>query len=284
MKITFIGGGNMATAIIGGMVKRGFTADEIHVVDPEATRREYLSKEYGISTGAPGEALPKSDAIVFAVKPQQLRAVAEEVKASVSNALVITIAAGIRVGTLSAWLDGHSRLIRVMPNTPALAQAGMAGVFASAGATVADRELAERMLAAIGEFVWVEDEADMDGITAISGSGPAYVFYFMEALQAAARAQGFSPEAARKLAYQTFAGSVKLALESSDDIATLRQKVTSKGGTTERAINAFENCQLRTSIIAAAAAAAARSKELGEEFGSHHDTAKAKHADTDPGA
>lgn len=267
MKITFIGGGNMASAMIGGMVKRGFTGRQIHVVDPDAARRAHLENEFGISTAEPGAPLPASDAVIFAVKPQQFRTVAEAVAPSLGNALVISVAAGIRAETLAQWFAPRPRIVRVMPNTPALIQSGMSGVYAASAVTADDRALTERILSAIGEFVWVEDETDMDGITAISGSGPAYVFYFMEALQAAARAQGFNPETAKKLAYQTFAGAVKLAQESEDDIATLRTKVTSKGGTTERAINAFENSQLRATIIAAAAAAAARSRELGEEFG-----------------
>jgi pyrroline-5-carboxylate reductase len=267
MKITFIGGGNMATAMIGGMVARGFSASQIHVVDPSEDRQRELASQFGVSCALPGVALPVSDAVVFAVKPQQLRQVVNELKPYIGNALLISIAAGIRAESLAQWLDGYGRIVRVMPNTPALVQAGISGVFASAGVTAQDRELTERILASIGEYVWVEEESEMDGITAISGSGPAYVFYFIEALQAAARAQGFGPEIARKLAYQTFAGSVKLALTSEDDAATLRVKVTSKGGTTERAINAFENTQLRATIIAAAAAAAARSRELGEELG-----------------
>jgi pyrroline-5-carboxylate reductase len=267
MKISFIGGGNMATAMIGGMIAQGFSASDLHVVDPSEARQRELSEHFGVTCTLPGASLPQSDIIVFAVKPQQLRQVASELKAQIDQALVISIAAGIRADTLSHWLDGHSRIIRVMPNTPALVQAGISGAFASTGVSSTDRALTERILASIGETVWVDHEAEMDGITAISGSGPAYVFYFIEALQAAARAQGFGPEIAQKLAYQTFAGSVKLALASTDDAATLRVKVTSKGGTTERAINAFENSQLRSTIIAAASAAAARSRELGEELG-----------------
>ncbi len=267
MKITFIGGGNMATAMIGGMVKRGFLGSQIHVVDPNQERRAHLEAEFGISPAEPGVPLPASDAVIFAIKPQQFRAVAEAVRPWLNNALVISVAAGIRAETLAQWFAPQPRIVRVMPNTPALIQAGMSGVYATPEVTAADRALTERILSAIGQFVWVDEETDMDGITAISGSGPAYVFYFMEALQAAARAQGFNPEVAKKLAFQTFAGAVKLAQDSTDDIATLRTKVTSKGGTTERAINAFENSQLRSTIIGAAAAAAARSKELGEEFG-----------------
>lgn len=267
MIITFIGGGNMATAMIGGMLAQGFSGNEIHVVEPDAAKRQALTQQYGIGTSAPGEALPASTAILFAVKPQQFKAVTAEVLPQLGNALVISIAAGIRIDTLSKFLAGHQRIIRVMPNTPALVQAGISGVFANESVTAEDRALTQRILASIGEQVWVEDEAQIDGITAISGSGPAYIFYFMEALQAAARAQGFAPDVAHQLAYQTFAGAVKLALSSEDDAGTLQQKVTSKGGTTERAIKALETSQVRSTIIAAASAAAARSRELGEELG-----------------
>ncbi|SMC24467.1 pyrroline-5-carboxylate reductase [Andreprevotia lacus DSM 23236] len=267
MKISFIGGGNMAAAMIGGMVKQGFAGTDIHVVEPDAAKRAELAQQFGISTGSPDEALPASTAVIFAVKPQQLRSVAAALAPQLAGSLVISIAAGVRADTLGRWLGGLDRVVRVMPNTPALVQAGISGAYASPGATADDKALAERILGSIGETVWVADEEEIDGITAISGSGPAYVFYFIESLQAAARAQGFAPETARKLAYQTFAGAIKLALQSDDDAATLRQKVTSKGGTTERAINALENSQVRSTIIAAASAAAARSRELGEELG-----------------
>ncbi|WP_373974584.1 pyrroline-5-carboxylate reductase [Chitinibacter sp. SCUT-21] len=267
MIITFIGGGNMATAMIGGMLAQGFSSEQIHVVEPDAGKRVELTQQYGIQTSAPGEDIPNSTAILFAVKPQQFKAVTAEVQPHIGDALVISIAAGIRVDTLSRFLAGHQRIIRVMPNTPALVQAGISGVYASEAVNEADRELTRRILTSIGEQVWVDEESQIDGITAISGSGPAYIFYFMEALQAAARAQGFAPEIAHKLAYQTFAGAVKLALNSEDDAGTLQQKVTSKGGTTERAIKALETSQVRSTIIAAASAAAARSRELGEELG-----------------
>ena len=265
MKITFIGGGNMAIAMIGGMLQQGFTATQIHVVEPDHSKREQLTTTWGISCSDPQTALPASDAILFAVKPQQLHSVASALGSQINGALVISIAAGIRSDTLAQWLGNNPRIVRVMPNTPALVQAGMSGAFATAGVTAADRSLTEQMLAAIGEMVWVSHENELDGITAISGSGPAYVFYFMEALQAAAEAQGFSPETARQLSYQTFAGAVKLALQSEDDAATLRKKVTSKGGTTEQGIATLEARGTGAAIIAAAAAAAARSFELGEE-------------------
>ncbi|MBM3116670.1 pyrroline-5-carboxylate reductase [Jeongeupia naejangsanensis] len=267
MRITFIGGGNMATAMIGGMVARGFAGSEIHVVEPDAAKRAQLHADFGVSASAPDEALPPSNAVVFAIKPQQFRTVAEGIAPQLGDALVVSIAAGIRCDAIGRWLGGTERIIRVMPNTPALVQAGISGAYAAPASSDADRQLATRLLESTGEIVWVDDEGDLDGVTAISGSGPAYVFYFMESLQAAARAQGFDTDTARRLAYQTFAGAVKLAQQSDDDAATLRQKVTSKGGTTERAINALENSQVRSTIIAAASAAAARSKELGDELG-----------------
>ncbi|WP_028453395.1 pyrroline-5-carboxylate reductase [Chitinilyticum aquatile] len=267
MKLTFIGGGNMAIAILGGLLQRGYQGQDILVVEPDAEKRADLQAQWGVHVAEPGTPLPASELIVLAVKPQQLRQVAEALAPQLGKALVISIAAGIKLETLSRWLGNYARVIRVMPNTPALVQAGISGALASPGASAADRELAAEILHSVGDLVWVEKESELDGITAISGSGPAYVFYFMEALQAAARAQGFNPEVARKLAYQTFAGAIKLALGSEDDAETLRQKVTSKGGTTERAINALETSQVRATIIAAASAAAARSRELGEELG-----------------
>ena len=267
MKISYIGGGNMASAMIGGMLSQGFSGEDIHVVEPDAEKRAQLETQYGISTGAPDAPLPASQAIIFAIKPQQFRAIASALLPQLGDALVISIAAGIRADSISKWLGGYARIIRVMPNTPALVQAGISGVYAFNGVNDADKALTSKILSSIGEQVWVDDEAQMDGITAISGSGPAYIFYFMEALQAAAKAQGFNPEIAQKLAYQTFAGAVKLAMNSEDDAGTLQVKVTSKGGTTERAIKALETSQVRSTIIAAASAAAARSRELGDELG-----------------
>ncbi|MBB5191520.1 pyrroline-5-carboxylate reductase [Silvimonas terrae] len=267
MKITFIGGGNMAGAMIGGLISQGFAASDLFVVEPDQGRRNQLAQEYGLATGAPDQPLPASDVVIFAVKPQQLRQVAQTAAPQLAGALALSIAAGVRVDTLSRWLGGYARVVRVMPNTPALVQAGISGVFAAEGVSAEDRAAVDRILASIGKVVWLKDESEMDGITAISGSGPAYVFYFIESLQAAARAQGFAPDIARELAYETVAGAMKLAAQSDDDAATLRIKVTSKGGTTERAINAMDNSQVRATIIAATQAAAARSRELGDELG-----------------
>ncbi|XZG69567.1 pyrroline-5-carboxylate reductase [Chitinibacteraceae bacterium HSL-7] len=266
MKMTFIGGGNMATAMLGGMLSQGFAASDIHIVEPDDAKRADFEKQWGVTTSAPGTPLPESAAIVLAVKPQQMKAVAEQLAPQIGQAMLISIAAGIRADALARWF-GSERVVRVMPNTPALIRKGISGAYATAAVSSADHALASRILESIGEVVWVDSEDDIDGITAISGSGPAYVFFFIEALQAAAKAQGFDDATARRLAYQTFAGSVDLAMQSSEDAETLRQRVTSKGGTTERAIKAFETSQLRATIIAGASAAAARSRELGEELG-----------------
>jgi pyrroline-5-carboxylate reductase len=258
----------MATALIGGLVKRGWPREKIAVVEIDAQARERLARELGVrahgelAAGAAG-----AECIVLAVKPQQLAEVARALAPHAANALVISIAAGIRVQDLSRWLGAHPRIVRAMPNTPALALAGMTGLYATPAVSREDRERAEEILKAAGETLWVEDEQAIDAVTAISGSGPAYVFYFIEALEAAGRDLGFDAGAARLLALQTFAGAVKLAAESPDPVATLRARVTSKGGTTERAIATLDERAVRAAIIAAAHAAAQRSKELGEILG-----------------
>jgi pyrroline-5-carboxylate reductase len=181
--------------------------------------------------------------------------------------LVLTIAAGIRSGDLARWLGNHDRIVRAMPNTPALVLAGMSGLYARPGVSSGDRDAAQRILGAAGKTLWVKSEDEIAGVTAVSGSGPAYVFYFLEALEDAARAQGFDPAAARELALQTVAGAVKLAAESSETPAVLRARVTSKGGTTERGIAVLEARGVKKIIDEAVAAAASRSRELGDELG-----------------
>jgi pyrroline-5-carboxylate reductase len=268
MKIVFIGGGNMASALIGGLLKNGWPPASIAVVEIDSQARARLEGDFGVSTfddaarGASG-----AGCIVLAVKPQQLREVARALAPAARDALVISIAAGVRAADLSRWLGGHARLVRAMPNTPALALAGMTGLYAPAGVGREDRERAEQILRAAGRTLWVETEEAIDAVTAISGSGPAYVFYFIEALQHAAADLGFGVEAARELALQTFSGAVKLAEQSPDDVATLRARVTSKGGTTERAIAQLEHDAVRDSIARAARAAAQRSRELGDALG-----------------
>ena len=268
MKITFIGGGNMATALAGGLIKKGWSAGDIRVVDIDARARERIARELGVHTYADLQpATEGTDCAVLAVKPQQMREVAESLRPLVRGALVITIAAGIRAADLSRWLGGHSRIVRAMPNTPALALAGMTGLYTSEQVSAEDRERAEQILGAAGTTLWVSREEQLDAITAVSGSGPAYVFYFLEALEEAAAKLGFETSAARMLALETFRGSVKLACESTESAATLRTRVTSKGGTTERALAELDARSVREAIVSAVRAAEARSRELGAALG-----------------
>ena len=269
MNITFIGGGNMANALIGGMLNQGFAKTDIRVVEPNADAAGRLRNQYGIEVAK--EATPDAlaaDLIMLAVKPQVMKSVAAGIAPHLKSQLVVSIAAGIRAADLSRWLGGHQRLVRAMPNTPAMVLSGVTGLYAMAGVSADERARAQRVLEAVGAVVWVEQEAGMDTITAVSGSGPAYVFYFMEGLEEAAIAQGLSAEQARQLSLATFSGAAKLAAQSSEDVATLRARVTSKGGTTERAIHTMEGAQLKQIIIDAVRAAALRSRELGDELGS----------------
>jgi pyrroline-5-carboxylate reductase len=268
MNITFIGGGNMASAIIGGLLQRHWNPQQLRVVEIAAAAREKLEHTYRVQTyaGVTAEAL-QADCVVLAIKPQQMREAAAQLAPLISHALVISIAAGIRGDDLSRWLGHHQRIVRVMPNTPALVLAGVSGLYAMPGVSADDRQRAADILGAVGETVWVAREEDIDSVTAVSGSGPAYVFYFIEALEQAACELGISADAARQLAIGTFTGAAKLAAQSSDDIATLRARVTSKGGTTERALASMENDRIKAAIVRAVKAAAARSHELGDELG-----------------
>ena len=213
MKVAFIGGGNMAHAIIGGLLsKAAAQAGDIVVVEPDAAARDRLRIEHRVrSIEAPGPELATTEVVIFAVKPQNMHEAAARVAAVAGDALFITIAAGIRIGDLSRWLGGRSRIVRAMPNTPALVHAGITGLHASPAVGAADRARAETLLASVGATVWFDDEGDLDAVTAVSGSGPAYVFYAIEALEEAARGLGLSPQAARALALGTFSGATKLA-------------------------------------------------------------------------
>jgi pyrroline-5-carboxylate reductase len=272
MTLTFIGGGNMATALIGGLVARGQAAAGIRVVEPFADARDRLAAAFpGIAVDeiVTPAALAGTGVVVLAVKPQQMRAAATALAPHLAMApspVVLSIAAGIRLRELTRWLGGHPRIVRAMPNTPALIGKGISGVFAASAVDATGRARAAAVLEAAGEVLWVGREADLDAVTGISGSGPAYVFYFLEALEVAARDQGFDSGAARKLAYATFAGAVALAQSSELDPATLRAQVTSKGGTTERALATMEVAGVKGHIVAAVAAAAERSRELGDAF------------------
>ncbi len=274
MRITFIGGGNMATALIGGMVARGRAAADFRVVEPLAEQRERLAVRFpgiGLHPEVDARAVAGAGLVVLAVKPQQARTAARALAAQLApdaQPVVLTIIAGIRLADLARWLGPAARLVRAMPNTPALIGKGISGVCAGPEVDAAGRALAASVLEAAGEVVWVASEAMLDAVTGVSGSGPAYVFYFLEACEEAARAQGFAPAEARRLAYATFAGAVALAQGSEAPPATLRAQVTSKGGTTERALAVLEARAVKAAIIDAVAAAAERAHELGDAFGS----------------
>lgn len=268
MNITFIGGGNMASAMIGGLIRKRWPRKAIRVVEIAPAARAGLERAFKVKTQPSLDAASaKAGCIVLAVKPQQLREVAAAIKPRLSRQLIITIAAGIRLRDLSRWLGGYPRIVRVMPNTPALVHAGISGLHAPAALGVSDRAVAERVLGAVGSVVWLEREEDLDAVTAVSGSGPAYVFYFIEALERAARELGIEADVAHRLAVETFTGAARLAARSSDPPETLRSRVTSKGGTTERALVSMEAARIKDAIVRAVRAAAERSRELGDELG-----------------
>jgi pyrroline-5-carboxylate reductase len=269
MNITIIGGGNMARALLGGLIARGYASDALAVVEIDAEARATVAARFGVATFAAIEpaAVGGADVIVIAVKPQHVRAVARELATMLKRQVVLTIAAGIRLSDLSRWLFGYRRLVRAMPNTPALIGAGLAALYALAGVDGEGRARASAVLEAVGGTLWCEREDELDAVTAVSGSGPAYVFYFLEALEQAARELGFTPAEARRLAYATFSGSIRLAEQSDSEPALLRAQVTSKGGTTERAIARLEEAAVKEAIVAAVKAAAVRAKELGAMLG-----------------
>ncbi|RKP48609.1 pyrroline-5-carboxylate reductase [Pararobbsia silviterrae] len=269
MKIAFIGGGNMASALIGGLIKQGTAAAYIYAIDPIAETRERLEKAFRIVTAdAPTGKLADYDAIVLAVKPQTLKEAAEAIRPFIAERqLIISIAAGVRSGDVARWLGGHTRIVRAMPNTPALVGLGVTGLLAAPTVNQDGRELAEQVLEAVGEVVWCNSETEIDSITALSGSGPAYVFYFMEALAKAAQNLGFPADEARRLAVGTFTGAAQLAAQSDEPLSLLRERVTSKGGTTAAAIASFMESGIAEAIVKGTSAARDRAFEMGEEFG-----------------
>jgi pyrroline-5-carboxylate reductase len=270
MKIVFLGGGNMANALIGGMLKQGFVAADIHVIDLGADARAKLSETYGVHCHASADTAPASpDVLLLAVKPQQMKEAVAPLVGKLGNAVVVSIAAGLDMAALSRWLGGHRKIVRCMPNTPALIGAGITGLCALPEVSANEREIADRVLRAVGSTVWIADEGKMDGVTAISGSGPAYVFLFIEALQQAAAEFGFTPEQGRQLAIETVQGAAALAAQSSEPASLLRERVTSKGGTTEAALNMMAETGVKEGIIAGAKAAAARGQELGKLLGAN---------------
>jgi pyrroline-5-carboxylate reductase len=264
----FIGGGNMAGALIGGLLGRGAAVTDLRVVEPVAEQRERLAARFpGLRILPSAErALGGIEVVVLAVKPQQMRdAVRPLVPQLVASApVVLSIAAGVRLGDLSRWLGGYDRLVRAMPNTPALIGRGIAGVFAPANVAADERARAAAVLEAGGDVVWVERESLLDAVTAVSGSGPAYVFYLLEALEAAALGLAFAPADARRLAYATVSGAMALAEANDADAATLRAQVTSKGGTTERAVATLDAHGVKDAFVQAIRDAEARARELGD--------------------
>jgi len=264
--IAFIGGGNMAASLIGGLLAAGWEPADIAVGEPDDGRRADLTARFGVrTTGDNAKAVAGADTVVLAVKPQLMEAVAGDLGPALaeSRPLVISVAAGIRLERLRAWLGTAAPLVRVMPNTPALVGAGVSALYAGDDVDGPGRAEAERILRAAGEAVWVPKEAHMDAVTAVSGSGPAYFFLILEALEEAAVAEGLDRDTARTLAVQTAKGAAALAEDSGEAPAVLRSKVTSPGGTTAQGVAALERGGVRTALADAVAAAARRSRELG---------------------
>lgn len=271
LTICFIGAGNMSISLIGGLIASGYPKDKIRATDPSEARRHEVTQSMGIHCDEDNiEAAENADIIVLAVKPQILESVCQQLAETFQKKrpLVISIAAGVRSTDIDYWLGKNMAIVRTMPNTPALIRSGATGLFANSAVSKAQKEQAEHILRAAGITVWVPKETDLDIVTAISGSGPAYYFLFMEAMQQAGQKLGLDEATARLLTIQTAFGAAKMALESPDDCATLRQKVTSPNGTTEKAIQSFESHQLREIVEEAMNAAKDRAISLANELGS----------------
>ena len=268
MNVVFIGGGNMADALIGGLLKSGIQANQIRAVEVDGVARRRLSDKYRIECAAEARGTIRAgEVVVFAVKPQQMKEAARFSGLKENANLVISIAAGITLASLARWLGGpnlaYTKLVRAMPNTPALIGAGVTGLYALAGVSEAEKKQAETILGAVSTTVWIAEESLMDAVTAVSGSGPAYVFWFIEQLAAAGVNLGLTEEISQKLAIETVFGSAKLAAQSGEAPAALRERVTSKGGTTEAALKAFEEQKLAERFLRAVEAARDRGTELG---------------------
>jgi pyrroline-5-carboxylate reductase len=269
-RITFVGAGNMARAIIGGLIADGYPAACIGATDIEPDKLRELSERFGIHTATDNRAgVEPAEVVVLAVKPQAIRAAALALKPTLGQRprLFISIAAGIPLRALGRWLGETVPIVRAMPNTPALVATGAAALCPNSHVSSADRQTAEAILRAVGLAVWIEDEALMDPVTALSGSGPAYVFLLIEAMERAGIDLGLSPEHARLLTLQTVLGAARLAMESDADPAALRRQVTSPGGTTERALQSFEQGGFGALVARAISAANVRSRELAEQYG-----------------
>ncbi|MBL0086879.1 MAG: pyrroline-5-carboxylate reductase [Ideonella sp.] len=265
--LAFIGGGNMASALIGGLCKTGRAAGSILVIEPFEAQRQRLVADFGVRTLASADVtLAQASLVVWAVKPQLFAEAARPCAAHVAGALQLSVMAGIRSDAI-ARATGSQRIVRSMPNTPALIGRGIAGLFATPAVTADERGLVEQVLAPTGQTLWVPREADLDAVTALSGSGPAYVFYFVEAMVAAATEMGLTAEQGQRLALATFDGATALAAQSDESPAVLRERVTSKGGTTYAALQSLRADAVGQAITKAVKAAQLRARELGDEFG-----------------
>ncbi len=266
-RIAFIGGGNMAGAIIGGLRRQGLPADHVVVVEPFAEARQRLASQFGVQAQEQaGPALAGAQLVVWAVKPQTFQEAAAAVRPHAGGALHLSVAAGIRSDSIAAWL-GSERIVRSMPNTPALVGQGMTALYARPPVTAAERAQVEQVIATTGQHLWVEHERQLDAVTALSGSGPAYVFYFLEAMRQAGAEMGLPAEQALRLAIATFSGAAALARDSQDPPEVLRERVTSKGGTTYAALTSLEQDQVKAAFVRALHAAERRARQLGDEFG-----------------
>lgn len=273
--ITFIGGGNMGRALISGLLANGFEAKQLSVVEANASTSLQLHQDFGVQIiGALDQIafdFSKNNVVVMAIKPQDFSVVAKSLSAKLKHAtapgpLILSIAAGIRLKDMSRWLD-HARCVRAMPNTPALIGKGITGLFADAGVNGSDRALAETICNAVGQAVWVNEEKLMDAVTAVSGSGPAYVFAFLEAMQSSGEKLGLDAATARKLAYATLEGATQLAHNSDEHAGVLRERVTSKGGTTAAALDTLKQLDWHGALEKAIDAASQRGKAMGDELG-----------------
>lgn len=266
-QIAFIGGGNMSRALIGGLIRQGLASSQILVVEPFAETAAKLRSDFAVQTlPCASSVLLQSNMVVWAVKPQMFSAAAAPVMPFTLEALHLSVAAGIRTDSIAKWV-GSERLVRCMPNTPALVGQGITALFPCPAVSPADQLRVEQVIAPTGQFLWVQHEAQLDAVTALSGSGPAYVFYFLEAMQQAGTDMGLPAAQAYALAIATFAGAASLAGASNDSPEVLRQQVTSQGGTTHAAITAMAACGMKEAFIQAMRAAQARAQELGDEFG-----------------
>lgn len=265
--LAFIGGGNMASAMIGGLIQQGTPATHILVVEPFEEARQRLQTQFGVRVLAAADAtLSAAGLVIWAVKPQTFKEAAQQTGDFCANALHLSVAAGIRSDSIAHWL-GTERVVRAMPNTPALVGLGQTGLFARAAVTPADKVWIEQVVATTGALLWVKDEPLLDAVTAISGSGPAYVFFFIEAMVEAGVKMGLTAEQATQLAIGTFEGASQLAKTASEPPSVLRERVTSKGGTTYAALTSMQNAHMGELFETALKAAQKRAHELGDEFG-----------------